>query len=185
MFNIKHSKIFYNSFIDEINQKLLEIDLDLFHKSSKSILKVKKKNGKLIFLGNGGSAAIASHCSVDFTKVCKIRSINFNEADLLTCYSNDFGQENWAKECLKSYADPKDLLIAISSSGNSANIVNACLYARSKNIEILTLTGFSKKNKVKKLGNINLWVESDKYNIIESVHQTFLLSICDYIKNEK
>lgn len=91
----------------------------IFLKIIKIIQKIKKYNKKIILVGNGGSAAMASHVSVDFTKVCKIRAVNFNEADLITCFANDYGYSNWIKKALSFYADKGDMLICISSSGNS------------------------------------------------------------------
>ena len=84
------------------------------------------KKIKNIVVGNGGSASIASHVSVDFVKAAKIRSINFNEANFLTCFSNDYGYENWVEEALKTYADKDDLLILISSSGRISKYFKRC-----------------------------------------------------------
>lgn len=136
-------------------------------------------------MGNGGSAAIASHVTVDLTKMCKIRAINFNEADLLTCFSNDYGYENWVKKALSSYADKGDLLICISSSGESKNIINGANFAKKIGCKVITLTGFDGKNKVRKIGNINLWLNSKNYNIIEMTHHIWLLSIVDFIAKAK
>ena len=72
--------------------------------------------------------AIASHFSVDLTKNAKVRCINFNEADLLTCFSNDYGYEKWIENAIKYYCDKGDMLILVSSSGESKNIVNAAKY---------------------------------------------------------
>src|SRR5210317_1227558 len=99
---------------------------------------------------------MASHVSVDLTKMSKIRAVNFNEADLLTCFANDYGYENWVKEALSSYADKGDLLICISSSGQSKNIVNGANFAKKLGCKVVTLTGFDKKNTVKKIGHVNL-----------------------------
>ena len=85
-----------------------------------------------MIFGNGGSAAIASHVSVDLTKNANIRSVNFNEADLITCFSNDYGYERWVEKAIDFYADDKDVLILISSSGKSLNMINACKAAREK-----------------------------------------------------
>ena len=64
-------------------------------------LKTSKKNGKILIFGNGGSSAIASHVSVDLTKNAKIRTVNFNEADLITCFSNDYGYEKWVEKAVE------------------------------------------------------------------------------------
>ena len=116
---------------------------------------IKKNKKKIVIVGNGGSAAIASHFSVDMTKVGGIRCINFNESDLLTCFSNDYGYENWVVNALKFYADRGDMVILISSSGKSKNIVNAAKYTKNNGLKLITFTGFSKNNSINKLGHIN------------------------------
>ena len=178
-----------NSFFDRFFEKLSSIIKNFDDKNFLKIIKIlkniKKNKKKIILVGNGGSAAMASHVSVDFTKVCKIRAINFNEADLLTCLSNDFGYENWVQKALSFYADKGDVLICISSSGESKNIINGAKFAKKIGCEVITLTGFSKKNKLKKIGNINLWLNSKNYNLIEMTHHIWLLSFVDYIAKSK
>jgi D-sedoheptulose 7-phosphate isomerase len=154
-----------------------------------NILKVKdvlvntsKNNGKVMIFGNGGSAAISSHVSVDLTKNAKIRSLNFNEADLITCFSNDYGYERWIEKAIDFYSEDKDSLILISSSGKSANMLNACKAAKNNKIsKIITLTGHEKNNPLSKEGDINLWINSKAYNFIENTHQIWLLTVCDLI----
>ena len=150
------------------------------------IIKAKKNNSRVLIFGNGGSAAIASHVSVDLTKNVKVKAMNFNEADLITCFSNDYGYEKWIEKTIEFYGDKKDIIILISSSGKSKNMINACKAAKRKKISnIITLTGNKKNNPLSKLGNINLWVDSNIYNHIENIHQIWLLSICDLIKLNK
>ena len=142
----------------------------------------KKNNSKIMIFGNGGSAAIASHVSVDLTKNAKIRSVNFNEADLITCFSNDYGYEKWIEKAVDFYADDKDILILISSSGKSPNMINACKAARNKKMsKIITFTGHDKDNPLSKLGDINFWIDSKAYNFVENIHQIWLLAITDLI----
>ena len=152
----------------------------------KVLLKTKKNRSKVLIFGNGGSAAIASHVSVDLTKNTKIRAVNFNEADLLTCFSNDYGYEKWIEKTIDFYADSKDVIILISSNGKSKNMLNDCKEKKRKKISnIITLTGNKKNNPLSKLGKINLWVNSNIYNHIENIHQTWLLAICDLISINK
>ena len=146
------------------------------------LLQTKKDNAKVMIFGNGGSAAIASHVSVDLTKGANIRSVNFNEADLITCFSNDYGYERWIEKAIDFYADNKDVLILISSSGKSLNMINACKAARNKKIsKIITFTGHDKNNPLSKHGDINFWINSKAYNFIENIHQVWLLSIVDLV----
>ena len=146
----------------------------------------KKNNSRVLIFGNGGSAAIASHVSVDLTKNLKVKAMNFNEADLITCFSNDYGFEKWIEKTIEFYANKKDILILISSSGKSKNMIKACKAAKKKKIsKIITFTGNKKNNPLSKLGDINLWVDSNIYNHIENIHQVWLLGICDLIKLNK
>ena len=163
---------------DEIKKKLINL--------KKIFITTKKNRKKILIFGNGGSAAIASHFSVDLTKNAKIRCTNYNESDLITCFSNDFGYEHWIEKTLEYYGNKGDVLIVISSSGKSKNMINACVAARKKKFsKIITFTGHSINNPVKKLGDINLWVNSKAYNYIENIHQFWLLSLVDLIIGKK
>jgi len=166
----QYNEILYNK---DVHNKII--------KMKEVLVNAKRKGNKVIFAGNGASASISSHASVDFTKQADIRSINFNEANLLTAFSNDYGYEKWLTKALEFYADPGDVIVLISSSGNSSNVVNAANYAKSKEYTVITYTGFDLNNPLKKLGDINFWVNSKGYNIIECVHQIWLLAVCDLI----
>ena len=177
--------IYLADYLNKLSELMIDYDHEDFFKIIKILRQIKKNKKKVILVGNGGSAAMASHVSVDLTKLCKIRAVNFNEADLLTCFSNDYGYENWVQKALSFYADKNDLLICISSSGESKNIINGAKFGKKIGCKVITLTGFDKKNKVKKIGDINLWVESKNYNIIEMTHHVWLLSIVDYLAKSK
>ncbi len=145
------------------------------------VLKTSKKNGKVLIFGNGGSSAIASHVSVDLTKNAKVRAVNFNEADLITCFSNDYGYERWVEKSVDFYADKNDLLILISSSGKSKNMINACKAAKRKKIKVISFTGHTKNNPLSKISDLSLWINSKAYNFVENTHQIWLLTVCDLI----
>ena len=178
-------KNYLKNYLDKFSKILIDYNDKDFLEIAQILQKIKKNKKKVILVGNGGSAAMASHVSVDLTKMCKIRAINFNEADLLTCFSNDYGYENWVQKALSSYADKGDLLICISSSGESKNIINGANFAKKIGCRVVTLTGFNKKNKVRKIGHINLWLNSKNYNLIEMTHHVWLLSIVDFIAKAK
>ena len=179
--DIKFLNKYFDNFKNLINFNSDEIKKKL-SRLKKIIINTKKNGKKILIFGNGGSAAIASHFSVDLTKNAKIRCTNYNESDLITCFSNDFGYENWIKMTINYFGDKGDVLIVISSSGKSRNIINACTAAKKKRFsKIITLTGHSANNSVKKQGDINLWVNSKAYNYIENIHQFWLLSLVDLV----
>ena len=177
-------KDFVNNYLKDFSS-LLKPNEDIVNKiiNAKDILvSVKKNNKKIMIFGNGGSAAIASHVSVDLTKNANIRSVNFNEADLITCFANDYGYERWVEKAIDFYADNEDVVILISSSGKSQNMINACKAARSNKVsKIITFTGHNKDNPLSKLGDINFWIDSKAYNFVENTHQVWLLTIVDLI----
>ena len=175
---------FFEDFYNLINIKANNIDFNKLVEMANLISNTKLNSGKIIIIGNGGSAAIASHVAIDLTKAANIRSINFNEASLLTCLSNDYGYESWVEKALDFYADNNDMVILISSSGQSKNIINGAKKALEIGIPLITLTGFSEDNPLNKLGNINFWADSSTYNIVESIHQMWLLSVVDYLIDE-
>ncbi|MDC1359948.1 SIS domain-containing protein [Gammaproteobacteria bacterium] len=153
--------------------------------AKKMLQSTVKQGGKVMFAGNGASASIANHASLDFTKQAKIKSVNFNESAFITAFSNDYGYENWIQKAVEFYGEPGDALILISSSGKSDNVVNAAKFANKNDINVITFTGFEPNNPLSKTGNINFWLNSKSYNIIEGVHQIWLLSICDLIIGKK
>lgn len=136
-----------------------------------------KRRGKLMFIGNGASASISSHMAIDFWKHGGIKATAFNDPSLLTCLSNDYGYERVFAEPVQMFSDKGDILIAISSSGASANILRAVDTARSKGVKIITLTGFSKDNPLRKAGDMNFYVPADRYSHVEIMHH----SICHYV----
>lgn len=138
---------------------------------------VKKREKSLFFVGNGGSAAIAGHHATDFIRTCKIRAFAPFDYTLLTCMANDHGYENVFSEPLKLMAKSGDILIAISSSGQSKNILNAVSVFIQKNCRVLTLSGFKPDNPLRSMGDINFYVPSGFYPFVESAH----LFICDLL----
>ena len=156
--------------------------LDDLIKVKETLIKANSLGKKTMIFGNGGSSAIASHFSVDLTKNAKVRCSNYNENDLITCFSNDFGYDKWVEKAIEFYGDEGDALILISASGNSPNMINGAKFAKRKKIrKIITFTGNSENNNLKKIGDINFWVNSKSYNHIENVHQILLLSLVDLI----
>ena len=169
----KHHKKYVE--VSDINEEILKKLIKLHN----LVLSIKKNKKKIIIVGNGGSAAIASHFSVDMTKNGGVRCVNFNESDLLTCFANDYGYQNWVKEALRFYSDKGDLVILISASGNSKNMINAAKYLKKNKMKLVTFTGFDGKNLLSKFGTLNFKVDSKEYNFIENAHQYWLLTLVD------
>ena len=176
---------FYKNYFNLITESITNIDYKLFNQAVDLINLASKKGGKVIIVGNGGSAAMASHVAVDFTKAAGIRAINFNDADLVTCFANDYSYEEWVVKALCFYADPDDLAILISSSGTSPNIIKGATKAKELGLKVLTLSGFSSTNPLRELGDINFWADSNSYNIVEMTHHIWLVAIVDYIVSLK
>jgi D-sedoheptulose 7-phosphate isomerase len=178
------SKEFLISYLNDFSN-LVKPDEDLIHKLVEvaGLLKnVQAEGKKILIFGNGGSAAIASHFSVDLTKNASLRCINCNEADLITCFSNDYGYDRWVEKAVDFYGNEGDLLIVISSSGSSKNMLNGVKAARKGNFKaVVTLSGFAEDNPLRQLGDINLWINSRAYNFVENIHQVWLLAIVDLI----
>ncbi len=177
--------LFFSEYLTELNKSILEVENDMLYDLSKRVVETNNRNKKIILIGNGGSAAMASHVAVDFTKTCGIRAINFNESDLITCLANDYGYEHWAERALEFYADKGDLVILISSSGMSENILNAAEFAIKTGLELITFSGFNENNKLKQKGSLNFWVNNTNYNIVEMTHHCWLLSVNDHILKHK
>tara|TARA_B100000575_G_scaffold6858_1_gene5089 strand:+ start:707 stop:1261 length:555 start_codon:yes stop_codon:yes gene_type:complete len=168
-----------------INNILFDIPEEYIIKTIKLIEITKKNKGKIYIIGNGGSASIASHVSVDLAKVARIQSSSFNNSNLITCFANDYGYENWVTEAIKAYTNKKDLIILISSSGTSKNIVNAAKYCKKQSLNLITFSGFSKNNPMSKLGKVNFHVKSNQYNFIEMSHHIILVYVVDILAKNK
>ena len=134
---------------------------------------------KLVFVGNGGSAGIASHMAIDYTKNGNLRSLAMNDGAALTCLANDLGYENVFSKQLEMHGRAGDLLLAISSSGNSPNILNAVQQARLSKMHVVTFSGFKPDNKLRKLGDVNFYVPSREYGFVEISHLALCHSILD------
>lgn len=156
------------------------IDLaDAFERTLAIMVKCHRVGGKTIIIGNGGSAAIASHMAIDFTKNGGIRTVAFNDASSLTCTANDFGYVAGFQRMLEMYADPDDVIIAISSSGKSPNILNAVQYAKKEGHTAVTFSGFKENNKLRTLGDVNFYVNAESYGFVEVSHLALLHAILD------
>jgi D-sedoheptulose 7-phosphate isomerase len=134
---------------------------------------------KIIFVGNGGSAGIASHLAIDFSKNGALRALAFNDPAALTCLGNDLGYENVFAKQLDFHSRPGDLLIAISSSGRSPNILGAVKMARSRDCKVVTYSGFDPDNELRRTGDVNFYVRSREYGFVEVAHLALCHAVLD------
>ncbi len=136
--------------------------------------------GRMLLIGNGGSAAIASHQAFDYWKNGKMRAMSFNDSSLLTGGANDFGYEHAFEETLKMHARKEDVLVAISSSGQSKNIINAATAARQMGLMVVTMSAFKSDNPLRSCGDVNVYLATDIYGHAELGHETILHTILDF-----
>jgi len=137
-------------------------------------LKVQENDNTVYLVGNGASASMASHMAADFSKNCECRSMAFNDIALMTAVSNDISYEQCFSTPLLRFAGEDDLLVTISSSGNSSNIINAIKTARELGLGVVTLSGLSSGNISRKLGDLNFYLPAETYGLVESCHQALL-----------
>ena len=142
---------------------------------------IKSLGRQVFFIGNGGSAAIASHMTADFMKNGGMKTYSLYDSSVTTCMGNDYGYEYIFSRPLEFLANPGDLLVAVSSSGNSLNIINAIRAAAEKQMQVVTFSGFQKENKISGMGRYNVYVPCSSYGIVESVHNLMLQQIVDMI----
>lgn len=140
---------------------------------------------RVFFIGNGGSNSICSHMMEDYAKIGGFQTFTFSDPALITCFANDYGYEKAMEEWLKIYMEPTDLLVAISSSGNSMNINNAVDFANSIEAGVVALSGFKESNKLNGKGTLNFHIPVENYGIVECFHQVILHAILDDIYANK
>ena len=140
-----------------------------------------KTDNSYFFVGNGASAAISSHLANDVSKALGCKAITFHDPALLTCFANDYGYEQWAAEAIKLYAEPGDVIFFISSSGRSANIINAANQAKSQGLTVILLTGPSPDPILAQQSDCHLVVQSQSYNVIECCHMSALCAAVDSV----
>ncbi len=150
--------------------------LESFHSN---VQKAALQGGIIYVIGNGGSAGIASHFSNDLMKALKIASQTFFDSNLMTCLSNDYGYETVFSYPLERLAKSSDLLVAISSSGQSKNILNAVEVCRARSIPVITLSGFREDNPLRQMGALNFWIDRTDYGLVESAHFALLHAVID------
>lgn len=143
--------------------------------------RARQDQQRFFFIGNGGSAAIASHMAADWLKAAGVAAMSFNDPAQITCIANDCGYEQVFVKPLLLHGRPGDLLFAISSSGRSRSITYAVEAALTIGMRVVTLSGFDPDNALRNLGDVNFHVPSDRYGIVEVAHHAICHSILDAV----
>ncbi len=190
------SHLSLNARIQEFKQLVEKIQItDAKHKTYPQELGIQKaldlleeirdRKGAVYFVGNGGSSALVSHILTDFINGVGLRTYTLHEPALLTCMSNDYGYENAFAKVLANQAVKEDLLIAVSSSGRSRNIHQAVREMIKIKGKVLTLSGFSSDNALRQMGDLNIWIDSCDYGLVEIGHLFILHNLADCLGHKK
>lgn len=173
-----------SSGIYEYKYKLMEL-ADAINYLITLLTKNRINKKSIMVIGNGGSAAIAAHALEDYANIGGFKTVDFYSPSLLTCMANDYGYENVFAKPVEMFAEEGDILFAISSSGQSPNIIEACKSAISLKCEVITFSGFRPDNPLRKLGHMNFYVPSTHYGFVELAHQTLIHCILDlFVRNK-
>ncbi|MCL1128022.1 SIS domain-containing protein [Shewanella surugensis] len=157
------------------NRRGIKISVDLaFNQLRQIIYKLHSKNGSAYFIGNGASSTIASHFAADLTNNYAVHATAISDPALLTAQVNDFGSETMFSRPLNVFARENDLLIAISSSGSSSNILSGVRCAHEKGMMVVTFSAMSQKNPLRNFGDLNFYVPVDTYGVAETCHTSLL-----------
>lgn len=135
---------------------------------------LRDASGRLLFCGNGASAAFASHMALDWTKNGGVTSQSFNDAALQTALVNDLGASRVFADPVRWYGKVGDALVTISSSGNSPNILSAVEEARKIDLQVVTFSGLKPDNRSRSLGDLNIYLPAKTYGVVECGHQILL-----------
>ncbi|MFT6632355.1 MAG: D-sedoheptulose 7-phosphate isomerase [Bacteriovoracaceae bacterium] len=196
---LKNDPDFFKKYVDMVKYSLDRMETTFFDGAARGPIsneigmetwckwteEMKVSGGTMYFIGNGASSTMASHMSADATKNGQLRSKTFNDQSLLTAISNDIDYKEVYALPVERFGNVEDVLVTISSSGNSPNIIRAIEEAHKIGMKVVTLSGMKENNDSRKNGDLNFWIPADFYGVVESSHQTVLHSWLDrYLHNE-
>ncbi len=167
------------------------LDLDTIDKIAKALEKAEKTGKQVFVMGNGGSAATASHIATDWSKTAErqgkplLRCMSLNDnVPFMTAISNDLGYDAVFVRQLENLLNRNDVVVIISGSGNSPNVIKAAEFAQKKDATVIGMTGFS-GGKLRKMADICLHIESDQYGVIEDLHMAVGSILAFYLKQRR
>lgn len=161
-----------------LDGQILDLDTTI-RKMGQEMKAAHERGNRIFFVGNGGSAGICSHMATDYSKNGGIRALAFNDGSTLTCLGNDYGYESVFAKQIEWHARGGDILVAISSSGTSENILNAVKAARERKCVCYTLSGFDSGNPLRRLGDLNIHLANHDYGFVEVGHLAVLHGVLD------
>jgi phosphoheptose isomerase len=182
---------FFDAYAEEIARAGKTIELAAFHRAAAILLEAYASGARVFSCGNGGSAAIANHMQCDHVKTVRTTTdltpsvVSLSaDVELLTAVANDTGYENVFVYQLQSQSRPGDVLVAVSSSGRSPNIVRALTWARRHGLRTIALTGFD-GGAAKTLAEAAIHIDCANYGIIEDLHQAIMHALAQYIRQSR
>ena len=184
---MKNISNFLKNYVDKVSSSILESNIENINAAAKEIIKTIKRKGTIFVCGNGGSAAIANHYVVDFIKFFKektdykpkIISLS-NSIETITAIANDLDYKKIFSYQAENLCEKKDLILIISSSGNSKNIVEILKHAKKRKIKTLGFSGF-KGGYLKKNSDISVHIQAENYGVSEDAHHILMHAILQYL----
>ncbi len=180
---------FLDGYVDAYARAAASVSREAFEAAAALLTRTIAEGGTIFSCGNGGSAAIANHLLCDFlkgirtgTEACPLVSSLSSSTELITAVANDIAYEQVFAFQLRALAKPGDLLIAISSSGNSPNILRALEWCRENGVASIAMTGFT-GGQALGLADAGLHVACDNYGVAEDVHQSLMHSLAQYVRH--
>ena len=182
---------YFDAYAEEMSRAAKTIEPEAFDRAAAILLEAYLRGARMFSCGNGGSASIANHVQCDHVKGVRtttdlapqVLSLSTN-VELLTAIANDMGYENVFVYQLQSQSGPGDVLMAVSSSGRSANIVRALEWARDHGLRTIAITGFDGGG-ARALAEVSLHVECTNYGVVEDLHQAVMHALAQYIRHSR
>ena len=182
---------YLDAYAEETARAWKTIDAGPFAEAAAILLEAYTRDARMFSCGNGGSASIANHMQCDHLKgirnttdlTPRVLSLSTN-VELLTAIANDVGYENVFVYQLQSQSRPGDVLIAVSSSGRSPNIVQALTWARDNGVRGIAITGFD-GGQARMAAEVSIHVDCTNYGIVEDVHQGIMHALAQYIRQSR
>jgi phosphoheptose isomerase len=182
---------YFDAYADELARAAKTIDSAALDHAAVLLVEAYARGSRAFSCGNGGSASIANHMQCDHVKgvrtatdlTPRVQSLSTN-VELVTAIANDLGYDNVFVYQLQSQSEPGDVLIAVSSSGRSPNIVHALTWARDNGLRTIAITGFDGGTS-KRVAEVSIHVECTNYGIIEDLHQAIMHALAQYVRHSR